>query len=52
MAIARIRALLGIAEKALDACPVIGPKAAAVAISERLKMFQVRIYTCFDVNVR
>jgi hypothetical protein len=52
VAIARTRAILGIAEKALDACPITGPKAAVVAISEGLKMFQVRICKCYDFNVR
>jgi hypothetical protein len=51
MAIARTRAILGIAEKALDACPVIGPKAVVAAISEGLKMFEVRICKCSDKNV-
>jgi hypothetical protein len=48
VAIARTRAILGIAEKALDACPITGPKAAVAAISEGLKMFQVRICQCPD----
>jgi hypothetical protein len=43
VAIARTRAILGIAEKALDACPITGPKAAVAAMSEGLKMFQVRM---------
>jgi hypothetical protein len=51
VAIARTRAILGIAERALDACPVTGPKAAVAAISEGLKMFQVRICQCSDRNI-
>jgi hypothetical protein len=52
VAIARTRAILGIAEKALDACPITGPKAVVTAISEGLKMFQVRISQCSDRTVR
>jgi hypothetical protein len=52
VAIARTRAILGIAEKALDACPITGPKAAVAAISEGMKMFQVRICQCYGINVR
>jgi hypothetical protein len=52
VAIARTRAILGIAEKALDACPITGAKAAVAAISEGLKMFQVRICKCYDIDVR
>jgi hypothetical protein len=52
MAIARTRAILGIAEKALDAYPVTGPKAVVAAILEGLKMFEVCICKCSDKNVR
>jgi hypothetical protein len=52
VAIARTRAILGIAEKALDACPITGPKAVVAAVSEGLKMFQVSTCQCHGIHAR
>jgi hypothetical protein len=42
--LACIRTVLNLAEKALDGCPIWGPKAAVAATAEGLKAIQVRSY--------
>jgi hypothetical protein len=49
--LACIRIVLNLAEKALDGCPIWGPKAAVAATAEALKAIQVRLYKSGAMNM-